>query len=239
MDLKCIFVLGTPSSPCTQWLIVLAYRVGCCITICVRVRLSIATHAHALQSRGFQCTWFHATVFWCFSQTTTSLFARKITTITAHVYSYWRKVSHQHACFHVHVLLQEALANRVAELEKELACLRSSTTSGRPSEVTREETASQTDPPHWTVESGIQVDIERSSSTPKTQSCADTDCVSEEDLPFDGDSVAPAQTAAFSSAAPPTADQALVSSYFIRKMLIRWLTNNLPLVFVAFLCRKK
>ncbi|VDM16284.1 unnamed protein product [Hydatigera taeniaeformis] len=99
-------------------------------------------------------------------------------------------------------LFRDALANRVAELEKELAVLRYS-------EVTREETASQTDPPHWTVESGIQVDLERSSPTPKTQSCADTDCVSEEDLPFDGESFAPTQAAALSSVLPSTTDRAL------------------------------
>ncbi|EUB59420.1 Pericentrin [Echinococcus granulosus] len=122
---------------------------------------------------------------------------------------------------------KEALSNRVDELEKELAGLRCITPSGRQGEVTREETASQTDPPHWTVESGIQVDLERSSPTPKTQSCADTDCVSEEDLPFDGDSIAPAQTAAVNSVAPPTADEALAFVDHLQQESCRLLSLSL------------
>ncbi|KAL5110771.1 hypothetical protein TcWFU_008282 [Taenia crassiceps] len=122
---------------------------------------------------------------------------------------------------------KEALANRVADLEKELAGLRSNTTSGRQNEVTREETASQTDPPHWTVESGIQVDLERSSPTPKTQSCADTDCVSEEDLPFDGESIVPAQIAALSSSVPPTADEALAFVDHLQQESCRLLSLSL------------
>lgn len=49
--------------------------------------------------------------------------------------------------------------------------------------------ASQTGPPHYTVESGIQVDLERSfsPSIKADQSRADTDCVGEDDLPFDSD----------------------------------------------------
>ncbi|VDN97243.1 unnamed protein product [Rodentolepis nana] len=84
---------------------------------------------------------------------------------------------------------KEALAQRVKELEIELVTLRENLEAG----VNREDTASQTDPPHCTVESGIQVDLEHSISSPKVaeHSYADTDCASEDDLPFDNDFIIP------------------------------------------------
>lgn len=102
---------------------------------------------------------------------------------------------------------KEALEQRVKELESELASLRENLEAG----VNREDTASQTDPPHCTVESGIQVDLERSDSSPKAvdHSCADTDCASEDDLPFDGDFITPVTQASNQSAAPQTTEETL------------------------------
>ena len=100
----------------------------------------------------------------------------------------------------------------MVELEREVAALRASASSGQQSDVVLEETASQTDPPHWTVDSGIQVDFHNTMPTSRTQSCADTDSVSE-DLPFDGDlsvhTPVPAQ---------PSSKEALVSAFFVELM---------------------
>uniref|UniRef100_A0A5K3ELZ5 PACT_coil_coil domain-containing protein n=1 Tax=Mesocestoides corti TaxID=53468 RepID=A0A5K3ELZ5_MESCO len=102
---------------------------------------------------------------------------------------------------------QEALANRVAELEKELDALRISATPSTQTDANREEAASQTDPPLSTVDSAIQVDFTRPPHTAKTDSCGDTDCASEDDLPFDGDVISPPQNAAVESAAPRTTEE--------------------------------
>uniref|UniRef100_A0A5K3EKA5 PACT_coil_coil domain-containing protein n=1 Tax=Mesocestoides corti TaxID=53468 RepID=A0A5K3EKA5_MESCO len=102
---------------------------------------------------------------------------------------------------------KEALANRVAELEKELDALRISATPSTQTDANREEAASQTDPPLSTVDSAIQVDFTRPPHTAKTDSCGDTDCASEDDLPFDGDVISPPQNAAVESAAPRTTEE--------------------------------
>ncbi len=97
--------------------------------------------------------------------------------------------------------LQEALASRVKELETELAVLRRTSTSAF---VDVSEAASQTDPLISTAESGIQVDIDqRPSPSPAPLSPGDTDCASEDDLPYDGDFITANQTEEVQLAAPP------------------------------------
>nr|CUU98792.1 hypothetical transcript [Hymenolepis microstoma] len=102
---------------------------------------------------------------------------------------------------------KEALAERVKELEIELVSLRENLEAG----VNREDTASQTDPPHCTVESGIQVDLEPSNSSPKVaeHSYADTDCASEDDLPFDGDFIIHTTQTNKQFAVPQTTEETL------------------------------
>ena len=117
------------------------------------------------------------------------------------------------------------------ELEKELAALRDSASSGRQGDITLEEAASQTDPPHWTVESGIQVDI---MSTSITQSNADTDCVSE-DLPFDGDLTVTEQAGLHAPPPPPTTKEALVS-VFLFFFFYTLNVTQLALVYAPSIC---
>ncbi|VUZ45222.1 unnamed protein product [Hymenolepis diminuta] len=120
---------------------------------------------------------------------------------------------------------KEALAQRVKELESEISSLRENLEAG----VNREDTASQTDPPHCTVESGIQVDLERSDSSPKAvdHSCADTDCASEDDLPFDGDFIAPVIQTSNQSAAPQTTEDTLAAVDQLQRESCRLLSLSL------------
>ncbi|KAM7538165.1 hypothetical protein Aperf_G00000065641 [Anoplocephala perfoliata] len=121
---------------------------------------------------------------------------------------------------------KEALTLQVKELEKELAHFRENTESG----ISREDTASQTDPPYCTVESGIQVDLERSFSpfTKADQSRADTDCDGEEDLPFDSDFITSMPQPEIQSAVPiPTTGETLAAVDQLQQESCRLLSLSL------------